>query len=72
MLGSEGCLSLMVLRVVCVLVLKLMVVYPLSSEGSAPMLGRRGMCAPVSGLRGVCLCWVVACVPVWYMRCVSA
>lgn len=44
MLGSEGCLSLVVLRVVCVLVLKLMVVYQVSSEGSAPMSGRRGTC----------------------------
>lgn len=46
--GSESCLSV-VLRIVCMPVLNLAVVYQLNSGGSAPMLGVRG---------NVCLCWV--------------
>lgn len=30
----------------------------LGSEGSAPMLGLRGVCAPMGSKGFVCLCWV--------------
>lgn len=67
--GSESCLSV-VLRIVCMPVLNLAVVYQLNSGGSAPMLGVRGMCACVGFEGCVSMLGCGLCVLLWYMRCV--